>query len=89
MYIQATDVSMVGSVLPPRAQSLARCEPYNIYDYLRIKDRAGTPNETPLDGQVRHEKKRLRPQEKGETPLQSLQRVPSIPADFAESQVSI
>ncbi|VDN86597.1 unnamed protein product, partial [Brugia pahangi] len=37
--VQVPNVNLIGTNLPQRMQGLASSEPYDIYDYLRIKDR--------------------------------------------------
>ncbi|VDO55713.1 unnamed protein product [Onchocerca flexuosa] len=76
---QAPNVNLVGSNLPQRPQGLARIEPYDIYDYLQIKDRI-SPRDVIYESIP---KRRLQPQEKGETPSQRLsQEKPQVSAKF-------
>ncbi|VDK28451.1 unnamed protein product [Gongylonema pulchrum] len=79
----APDVNLIGSTLPQRAHGLARSEPYDIYDYLRIRDRVSSPHDDIRDGPP---KRRLLPQEKGETPSQRLFQHPQqqIPMEFVD-----
>ncbi|VDK64426.1 unnamed protein product [Onchocerca ochengi] len=66
--VQAPSVNLVGSNLPQRPEGLARIEPYNIYDYLQIKDRI-SPRDNIYESIP---KRRLQPQEKGEAPSRKL-----------------
>ncbi|MCP9264251.1 Immunoglobulin I-set domain protein [Dirofilaria immitis] len=61
--VQFPNVSLIGSTLPQRVQGLARSETYDIYDYLRIKDRI-SPRDDIRDSAP---KRQLQPQEKDVT----------------------
>uniref|UniRef100_A0A158Q7Y7 Protein kinase domain-containing protein n=1 Tax=Elaeophora elaphi TaxID=1147741 RepID=A0A158Q7Y7_9BILA len=83
--VQGPNVNLVGSNLPQSAQGLARSEPYDIYDHLRIKDRI-SPRDVIIDEST--SKRYLQPQEKGETLSQRLlQQKSPISPDFLDDPV--
>ncbi|VDN04251.1 unnamed protein product [Thelazia callipaeda] len=83
--LQAPDVNVAGSALPNAVQGLARIEPHDIYDYLRIKDRVTTSLNDLREDQQR---RRLLPQDKGEAPFQqSPHKQLHISTDFLEDEL--
>lgn len=80
--MQAPDVNMICSSLPQHVHGLARSEPYDIYDYLRIKDRISPRDDVIYENAA---KRYLQPQEKGEVPSQRL--LQHISTDFFDDTV--
>uniref|UniRef100_A0A1I8ENE3 Uncharacterized protein n=1 Tax=Wuchereria bancrofti TaxID=6293 RepID=A0A1I8ENE3_WUCBA len=83
--VQSPNVNLVGTNLPQRVQQgLAHSEPYDIYDYLRIKDRISPRDVIYENAPKRH----LQLQEKGETSNRRiLQQKPQISSEFFDDSM--